>query len=145
MSYTTKEIIDLMERASRLGVSVEVADGEFSLKIDGLWRPAGEAAAPAAPAVVCAPAAEPAAPMREPDGTVVKSPIVGTYYGAPAPDKPPFLEIGKRVKKGDVLFIVESMKLMNEVTSEWDGVVREILAGNGQAVEFGQPVLVLDD
>jgi acetyl-CoA carboxylase biotin carboxyl carrier protein len=77
-------------------------------------------------------------------GTVVKSPIVGTFYTAPSPDKPAFAEVGKNVKRGDTLYIVESMKLMNEVASECDGTVAEIFVKNGQAVEYGQPIMRIE-
>lgn len=142
MSYSTDEIIQLMEQASKLGVSLELSDSGFSLRVK-----AAKQAGPAPCAAFPLPPGEAAAmpqPAKQADGRVVKSPIVGTYYAAPAPDKEPFVSIGKAVKKGDVLFIIESMKLMNEVTSEFDGTVREILIHNGQAVEFGQPVLVLE-
>lgn len=76
-------------------------------------------------------------------GNVVKSPIVGTFYAAPSPDKAPFVRIGDSVKKGDVIMIIESMKLMNEVQSEFDGVVKEILVSDGQAVEFDQPIMII--
>lgn len=74
-------------------------------------------------------------------GNIMKSPIVGTFYSAAAPDKPPYVQVGSQVKTGDVLFIVESMKLMNEVQSEFSGTVEEILVQNGQPVEFGQPIM----
>lgn len=74
-------------------------------------------------------------------GQVVTSPIVGTFYSAPSPDKPPYVSVGKEVASGDTLFIIESMKLMNEVTSEHTGTVAEILVEDGQPVEFGQPIL----
>lgn len=77
------------------------------------------------------------------DGNVVKSPIVGTFYQAPSPDKPPFVKVGDTVKKGDVIMIIESMKLMNEVQSEFDGVVERILVSDGQAVEYDQPVMII--
>lgn len=76
-------------------------------------------------------------------GNVVKSPIVGTFYAAPSPDKAPFVNIGDTVKKGDVIMIIESMKLMNEIQSDFDGVVSEILVNNGDAVEFDQPIMVI--
>lgn len=76
-------------------------------------------------------------------GNVVKSPIVGTYYSAPAPDKPPFVTVGQRVKKGDTLMIIESMKLMNEIQSDYDGVVKDIIVKNGEAVEFDQPIMII--
>ena len=77
-------------------------------------------------------------------GKAIKSPVVGTFYDRPAPDKPPFVKIGDRVKAGDVLFIVEAMKFMNEVKSEFDGVVSNILVESGDVVEFGQTVIILE-
>lgn len=77
-------------------------------------------------------------------GNVVSSPIVGTFYAAPSPEKPPYVTVGKQVHKGDVLFIIESMKLMNEVTSEYDGVVAEILVNDGETVEFGEPIMRIE-
>ncbi|MCM1024161.1 MAG: acetyl-CoA carboxylase biotin carboxyl carrier protein [Prevotella sp.] len=76
-------------------------------------------------------------------GNVVKAPIVGTFYAASAPDKPPFVTVGQQVKKGDVIMIIESMKLMNEVQSDFDGTVAEILVKNGEAVEFDQPIMII--
>lgn len=72
---------------------------------------------------------------------VIKSPIVGTFYSSPSPDKEPFAVVGKKVKKGDVLCIIEAMKLMNEIESEFDGEITEILVENGSMVEYGQPLL----
>lgn len=149
MSYTTKQIIELMEKAAQLGVSVEIKDAEFAVKIDGKEEYHAQSAVLAASAmavpVQTVESVSAASPVQAPcSGTAVKSPIVGTYYGAPAPDKDPFVTVGKPVKKGDVIFIIESMKLMNEVQCECDGIVKEILVGNGQAVEFGQPVLILE-
>ena len=74
----------------------------------------------------------------------MKAPLVGTYYAAPSPESEPFVTVGKRVKKGDVLMIIESMKLMNEVLCEQDGIVAEILVQNGDAVEFDQPILRIE-
>jgi acetyl-CoA carboxylase biotin carboxyl carrier protein len=81
---------------------------------------------------------------KVPSGNVVKAPIVGTFYAAPAPDKAPFVTVGQQVKKGDVIMIIESMKLMNEVTSEFDGTVKEILVENGNPVEFDQPLMIIE-
>lgn len=77
-------------------------------------------------------------------GNIVKSPIVGTFYSASSPDKPPFVKPGQKVKNGDTLFIVESMKLMNEITSEYDGAVAEIYVKDGQALEYGQPIMRIE-
>lgn len=106
--------------------------------------PMAPVAMPVAPAGV---PAEQAAPVSAPQilsGKVVKSPIVGTFYAAPAPDKAPYVSVGKNVAKGDVLFIIESMKLMNEVTSEYDGRIAEILVKDGEAVEFDQPIMRIE-
>lgn len=91
------------------------------------------AAAPAAP-VEAAPVPEPVAE----EGVLVESPMVGMYYAAPAPGSDPFVTVGSRVKKGDVLCIIEAMKTMNEITAEQDGEIVQIYAGNGQLVEVGQ-------
>ena len=77
-------------------------------------------------------------------GTIVKSPLVGTYYAASSPDSAPFVKVGDKVTKGQVLGIVEAMKLMNEIESEFDGTVKEILVENEQMVEFGQPMFVIE-
>ena len=76
----------------------------------------------------------------EPEGTIVKSPLVGTFYAAPAEDAAPFVSVGDLVKKGQTLAIVEAMKLMNEIESDFDGKVAEVYVENGQAVEYGQPL-----
>ena len=76
----------------------------------------------------------------EPEGIIVKSPLVGTFYAAPAEDADPFVSVGDQVKKGQTLAIVEAMKLMNEIESDFDGKVAEIYVENGQAVEYGQPL-----
>ncbi len=93
-------------------------------------------AMPAAQATPTAPAA--------PSGNVVKAPIVGTFYSAPSPDDSPFVTVGKTVAKGDVIFIVESMKVMSEVTSDFDGVVKEILVKNGDPIEYDQPIMIIE-
>ncbi len=110
--------------------------------------PIAPAPLPAAPAPAAASAAAPlAAPASaaetSPAGNVVKSPLVGTFYAAPAEDAAPFVKVGDSVKEGQVLAIVEAMKLMNEIESDFTGTVAEILVENGQAVEFGQPLFVI--
>lgn len=100
--------------------------------------PAPSAAQPSAPAPV-----KEAAPAGG-SGTTVKAPIVGTYYAASAPGKPPFVTVGRRIKKGDVIMIIETMKLMNEIQSDIDGVVTKIFVKDGQAVEFDQPIMVIE-
>ncbi|MCM1186321.1 MAG: acetyl-CoA carboxylase biotin carboxyl carrier protein [Lachnoclostridium sp.] len=100
---------------------------------DGVKVSAGESAGSSAEASA----------TREEGGTLVKSPLVGRFYAAPSEDAEPFVKVGDTVKKGQVLAIVEAMKLMNEIESEYDGVVAEILAENGQGVEYGQPLFCL--
>lgn len=78
-----------------------------------------------------------------PAGDSVKSPIVGTFYSSPGPDKAPFVSKGDKVKKGDIVCIVEAMKIMNEITSDYDGVVKEVLVETGQLVEYGQPLFII--
>ena len=90
------------------------------------------------PAAQAAEQAKPAVSGKE-----VKAPIVGTFYAAPSPTEAPFVSVGDRVKKGDTIFIIESMKVMNEVQSEFDGVVKEILVESGDAVEFDQTVMII--
>lgn len=79
----------------------------------------------------------------QPEGNVVKAPLVGTFYAASAPDAEAFVSVGDTVKKGQVLGIIEAMKLMNEIESDYDGVVKEILIENGQMAEYGQPLFVI--
>ena len=81
--------------------------------------------------------------IKKAEGNVVKSPLVGTFYSASSPDSAPFVKVGDTVKKGQVLGIVEAMKLMNEIESEFDGVVKEIQIENEQGVEYGQPLFVI--
>ena len=102
--------------------------------------PAPPPPAPAAPAAEPQPQAK-AEPQDDCPGCVeVRAPIVGTFYRAPAPDAPPYVKEGDRVEKGQVLCIIEAMKLMNEINSEMDGEIAEICVGNGQVVEYDQPL-----
>ena len=78
--------------------------------------------------------------IRKPEGKLVESPLVGTFYAAPSEDAAPFVAVGDTVKKGQTLAIIEAMKLMNEIESEYDGTVAEILVENGKPVEYGQPL-----
>ena len=116
----------------------------LEIQPDGTVRLERNPSAPAtpaaeAPAVRAEHAAAPAAPA-EPDASVVVSPMVGVFYIAPQENAEPFVQVGTAVKKGDVLCIIEAMKLMNEITVEFDGVVTEVLAVNGAVVEYGQPL-----
>lgn len=154
-----KELIELVAQNRLQGLELERSG--FRLKIDGQQAapiaaaasaaPAGEAgpapAAAAAPVLATAPApaaAPAAAPAGPPPGThILNSPIVGTFYRSPSPDSDPFVEVGSRVKRGQVLCIIEAMKLMNEIESDIDGVIAEIYPQNAQAVEFGEPLFAI--
>ena len=102
-----------------------------------------EAAALAAQAAVQPQAAAPAQ-EEKPAGNAIVSPIVGTFYAAPGPDKDPFVKVGQHIAEGDIVFIIESMKVMNEVPADKSGTVVEILVENGEGVGFGQPILRLE-
>ncbi len=141
-----KELMAAMYK-HRIG-ALELSREGFALKLESAWarQAAAGADGPTAAYADTRPAPR-EAPADEPEAnayTVVKSPIVGTYYEAPGPEQPPFVREGSAVKRGDVLFIIESMKLMNEVTAETDGTVRRILVQNAQGVEYGQPVMEID-
>jgi acetyl-CoA carboxylase biotin carboxyl carrier protein len=157
-----KTLIDLVAES---GIAeIEVTEGEDKVRIVkhastvsmappptyvGLpsFAPDGATAGrPSVPAASAATGAVPAgaAPAAEaPAGNVVKSPMVGTFYRSPGPDAKPFVDIGQSVKAGDTLCIIEAMKLLNEIESEFTGTIKEILVENGQAVEYGQPLFVV--
>ena len=82
-------------------------------------------------------------PPKNDEGKIIKSPMVGTFYSKPSPDAEPYVEVGKNVKKGDVLCIIEAMKLMNEIEAEFDGKIKEILVKDGEMVEYRKPLFVI--
>lgn len=104
--------------------------------------PAVAAAVPAAPAALIE-AETGSAPVAVTEGKVVKSPLVGTFYSAPSEDAAPFVSVGDSIKEGQILAIVEAMKLMNDIESDYTGTVAEVLVGNGDTVEYGQPLFVI--
>ncbi len=117
--------------------------GEIELEPSGRirisrLRAAAVAHAAPAPALPHAPVLVKSAPAEEPDGVFILSPFVGTFYRAPSPEASAFADVGTQVRKGQVVCIIEAMKLMNEIESEVDGKVLEILVGNGEHVEYGQ-------
>ena len=148
-----KKLIELLEE-SGIG-EIEIKEGEESVRISrGVSHapaaPASYAVAPppAAPAPVAA-AAPPAAAASEPEpastgsgvsGNVVKSPMVGTFYRSPSPSSPAFVDVGATVKAGDVLCIVEAMKMMNQIEADVSGTIEAVLVENGEPVEFDQPL-----
>lgn len=127
---------------------VKIKNGDFEVCVEAKTCPPPTMVSTAAPAVAVTTSAENNKEAAEntpaPSGNVCKSPIVGTFYAASAPDKEPFVTVGKEVHKGDVIYIIESMKVMSEVTSEFDGKVKEICVNNGDAVEFGQPIMIIE-
>jgi len=162
-----KELIELVAERHLQGLEVERSG--FRLKIDGqaAAQPVVYAAAPEAPAEATAaplppplpsramaappaaagsaPAAPAAAekPAHAPGTHILTSPIVGTFYRSPSPDSPPFVEVGSRVKKGQMLCIIEAMKLMNEIECDMAGEIVKRIASTGQPVEYGQPLFAI--
>jgi acetyl-CoA carboxylase biotin carboxyl carrier protein len=150
-----KKLIELLEES---GVSeIEIKEGEESVRISRhptgvvhtIAAPAAQYAAPAAPAAAAptlgapATAAAAPAPAHSPDSAVT-APMVGTFYSAPAPGAKPFVEIGSEVKPGDVLCIIEAMKMMNQIECDKAGRIVSVLAKNGDPVEFGQTLFIIE-
>ena len=134
-----KKLIDLVESS---GISeLEITEGEEKVKIS---RNSGISQTPqliqSQPQLIQT--EKPAMPPSI-DGEPINSPMVGSFYRAASPDSSPFIEIGSTVKKGDVLCIIEAMKLLNEIESEHDGIIKKILVENGQPVEFGEPLFII--
>lgn len=146
-----KTLIDLVAESDI--AELEVTEGESKVRIvKSSGAPQGQVVMmqpQAAPQSIAAPvgATPQAAPIpaaaAEPEGHIVKSPMVGTFYRASAPGNPPFVEVGSTVKEGDTLCIIEAMKLLNEIDADATGVIKQILVENGQPVEFGQPLFVI--
>lgn len=153
-----KKLIDLLEDSNL--AEIEIKEGEESVRLArtprGAYAPAaqpvqhyvagGEPVMPMQSPVQAATGgarpAEPAGPVL-PEGNVLRSPMVGTFYAAPAPDKPPFVTVGQTVNVGDTLGIVEAMKMFNPIEAEVGGTVLAIVAESGQPVEFDQPLFVI--
>lgn len=143
-----KKLVELLEESNI--DEIEIHEGDDSVRIRRS-APAGSTAAvaapayaPVAPAPVASPAAE-AAPVAAPalEGHPVKSPMVGTYYSAPSPTSEPFVKVGQNVNAGDVICIVEAMKMMNQIEADKSGKVGAILVENGEPVEFDQPLITI--
>ncbi|MDO5687017.1 MAG: acetyl-CoA carboxylase biotin carboxyl carrier protein [Neisseria sp.] len=148
-----KKLIDLVEES---GIAeIEITEGEEKVRITRTREnsapppplhynlPPAAPAAPVAAPVAAAPAAESAAaPVVS--GHTMTSPMVGTFYRAPSPASPSFVEVGQRVNEGDTLCIIEAMKLMNEIEADKSGVIKAILVNNGEPVEFGEPLFVIE-
>lgn len=151
---TIEKLAEIVAKGELSEITIESGDNKITVKgkkCPPSLPPAMSFAMPAVAAQTTA-FAQNAAPVQSDEsaqsaaisGNVVKSPIVGTFYAAPSPDKAPFVRIGDTVKKGDVIMIIESMKLMNEIQSDFDGVVKDILVSDGQAVEFDQPIMIIE-
>ncbi len=145
-----KKLIELLEES---GISeLEISEGEESVRISRHPRMAMQAPAPMATQMMQAPAPVPAATPATSAGEhkprvddhTVTSPMVGTYYSAASPGAKPFIEIGMEIKVGQILCIIEAMKMMNQIEADKAGRVTAILAKNGEPVEFGQPLFVIE-
>jgi acetyl-CoA carboxylase biotin carboxyl carrier protein len=149
-----KKLLEMIDASSVNSIEI-TSDKGVKIRISKTARGAVQYAAPmqfAAAPQMAAPAAAPPAPAAEapkqesPKSRLleVKSPMVGTYYSAPEPGAKPYLSVGDRISKGQILCIIEAMKIMNEIESEFDGVVKEILAQNAHPVEYGQVLFRID-
>lgn len=148
-----RELVSTLNQTDISELILKSADFELTLKkqapVGTVFAEAAPVAIAPAPAVTApaspptAPAAAPASPPPSVDTNVIEitSPMVGTFYRAPAPDEPPFVEVGDRVQHGQTVCIIEAMKLMNELEAEVSGEIVEILVENAQPVEFGQPLM----
>lgn len=139
-----KTLIELVESS---GIAeLEISEGEERVRITRAVAVAQQIYAPASQPVAApqpaAPVAEPAKPAA-PEGHVVKSPMVGTFYRSASPGSKPFADVGQNVNNGDTLCIIEAMKLLNEIEADQTGVIKAILVENGQPVEFGQPLFII--
>ena len=146
-----KTLIDLVSESNVSELEITEAEGKVRIVKSGQPTAAQVVYAPvaAAPVAAVATAAAPAAaaPVAEPAesaGCVVKSPMVGTFYRSASPGAKPFVELGQAIKEGDTLCIIEAMKILNEIEAEKSGTVTKIMGENGQAVEFGQPLFVIE-
>ncbi|HSB21078.1 MAG TPA: acetyl-CoA carboxylase biotin carboxyl carrier protein [Anaeromyxobacteraceae bacterium] len=144
-----KALVDVVEGTdvtslvwTRSGHKVVIRRGQAAAPLTHVVAQASPAPVPAAHAPP--PAAARAEPPPEKPGALVTSPFVGTFYRAPSPDSPPYVDVGTRVKKGQVLCIVEAMKLMNEIEAEVEGAVAEVLVQNATPVEFGQALFRIE-
>jgi acetyl-CoA carboxylase biotin carboxyl carrier protein len=144
-----KKLVQLVEKSDVTHISwkrgvekVEIRRGGMvaAAPAPAFHQQAVAAPVPAAPPLAAAPAARVEAKAEKAPGVIVNSPFVGTFYRSPSPDSPMFVDVGSKVKKGQVLCIVEAMKLMNEIEAEVDGTVAEIFVQNATPVEFGEPL-----
>lgn len=144
-----KTLIDLVSESNVSELEITEAEGKVRIVKGGpVAQPAAASATPvvtaAAPALAPAAAAPAPAAPAVPAGHTVKSPMVGTFYRASAPGAKSFVEVGSAVKEGDTICIIEAMKILNEIEADKSGTITQILCENGQAVEYGQPLFVIE-
>ena len=147
-----KKLIELVEESGITELEVSEEEGSVRISRATVAAPANvqysiPAAAPTPVAAPAAPAVAPAAPAAAPEeiaGHKIRSPMVGTFYRSPSPEAKAFVEVGQTVKVGDALCIVEAMKMMNRIEADKAGVVKAILVNDGEAVEFDQPLIVIE-
>ena len=146
-----KTLIDLVSESNVSELEITEAEGKVRIVKSapvGMAAPVAytmaPAAAPLAAPAAAVPAAVEAAGTAEPSGHIVKSPMVGTFYRAASPGAKPFVELGDTIKEGETICIVEAMKILNEIEADKSGTVTQILVENGQAVEYGQPLYVIE-
>ena len=142
-----KKLIELLESSDI--AEIEIKEGEEAVRISRMSKYSAPVQMQAAPLAYAAPATAAAAPTpaaeesKKMRGNVVKSPMVGTFYRSPSPSSPAFIEIGQHVKVGDVICIVEAMKMMNQIEADHTGVIEAILVDDGEPVEFDQPLVTI--
>lgn len=136
------EALAKIVRENDLG-KIRISTEELDIVIEGKRCVSG-ANVPVMTSVSAAPAAAADAQTDEVSGNIITSPIIGTFYAAPSPDKAPFVKVGDTVNEGDVVCIIESMKLMNELNSKFSGKVAEIYVNNGDSVEYGQKIMRIE-
>jgi acetyl-CoA carboxylase biotin carboxyl carrier protein len=144
-----KTLIDLVSESNVSELEITEAEGKVRIvKSSGapvvMQQPVAMVAAPAAVPAAAAPAAPAEAAPAAPAGHSVKSPMVGTFYRSASPGAKPFVEVGSVVKEGDTICIIEAMKILNEIEADKSGTVTKILSENGQAVEYGQPLFIIE-
>jgi len=148
-----KTLVDLVSESNISELEITEAEGKVRIVKAGYGVPTtmmmqapAQMMAPMAPAVAAEPPAGAPAPAEAPaiTGHVVKSPMVGTFYRSSSPGSKPFVDVGSAVKEGDPICIVEAMKIMNEIEADMAGTVSKILVENGQAVEYGQPLFIIE-
>jgi acetyl-CoA carboxylase biotin carboxyl carrier protein len=148
-----KTLIDLVSESNVSELEITEAEGKVRIVKGGAPvmqqmlapAPASHAAAASAAGQAALPQAAAAAPAAEaPAGHAVKSPMVGTFYRASSPGAKPFVEVGSQIKQGDTVCIIEAMKILNEIEADKSGTITQILCENGQAVEYGQPLFIIE-